>query len=152
MITAEKLGVKYPIADYELTSDMAIVDPEFVMGMFRTPAVHSGLDALEAFTSTLATNFADGQAMEAARLVFKYLAVSCRGGEGKIVAREKMHYAATIAGMAFANAFLGVCHSISCSGVRLPSVACPRQCIAALVCPQVQRHRQTCQAGHAAAV
>lgn len=117
VITDEKLGVKYPIADYELTPDMAIVDPEFVMDMPRTLAAHSGLDvlthAIEAFTSTLATNFADGQAMEAARLVFKYLAVSCRGEEGKIVAREKMHYAATIAGMAFANAFLGVCHSMA---------------------------------------
>lgn len=117
VITDEVKGVKYPIADYALTPDMAIVDPEFVMDMPRALVAYSGLDvlthAIEAFTSTLATNFADGQAMEAVRLVFKYLAVSYRGGEGTITAREKMHYAATIAGMAFANAFLGVCHSMA---------------------------------------
>lgn len=117
VITDESSGVKYPVADYALTPDMAIVDPAFVMNMPDKLVAHAGLDvlthAIEAYTSILANNFADGQAMEAIRLVFKYLRTSYLGGKGQAVAREKMHYAATIAGMAFANAFLGVCHSLA---------------------------------------
>ena len=117
VITDNRTGVKYPLADYALTPDMAIVDPEFVMDMPPSLIANAGLDvlthAIEAYTSTLATNFADGQAMEAVRLVFKYLRRSYAGGEERLIPREKMHYAATMAGMAFANAFLGVCHSLA---------------------------------------
>lgn len=117
VITDNRTGVKYPVADYALTPDMAIVDPEFVMDLPPSLIANAGLDvlthAIEAYTSTLATNFADGQAMEAVRLVFKYLRRSYAGGEDRLVPREKIHYAATMAGMAFANAFLGVCHSLA---------------------------------------
>lgn len=117
VITDNKTGVKYPVADYALTPDMAIVDPEFVMDLPRSLIANAGLDvlthAIEAYTSTLATNMADGQAMEAIRLVFKYLRKSWEGGEDRLEPREKMHYAATMAGMAFANAFLGISHSLA---------------------------------------
>jgi len=117
VITDERTGIKYPIADYELTPDMAIIDPDFVMSMPKTLVAHSGIDALthaiEAYTSVFANNFSDGQAMEAIRLIFKYLPLSYQSGDKNPVAREKMHFAATIAGMAFANAFLGVCHSMA---------------------------------------
>ena len=117
VITNDATGVKYPVADYALTPDMAIVDPAFVMDLPRSLIAHAGLDvlthAIEAYTSTLATNFADGHAVEATRLIFKYLRASYAGGEDRLIPREKVHYAATIAGMAFANAFLGVCHSLA---------------------------------------
>ncbi|MBO4369214.1 MAG: bifunctional acetaldehyde-CoA/alcohol dehydrogenase [Desulfovibrio sp.] len=117
VITDSKTGVKYPVTDYALTPDMAIVDPEFVMDLPKSLIANAGIDvlthAIEAYTSTMATNFADGQALEAIRLIFKYLRRSYEGGENRLVAREKVHYAATMAGMAFANAFLGVCHSMA---------------------------------------
>lgn len=117
VITDEKTGIKYPIADYELTPDMAIIDPDLVMSMPKSLTAYSGLDAMvhsiEAFTSVYANNFSDGQALEALRLIFKYLPSSYNEGAQNPMAREKMHYAATIAGMAFANAFLGVCHSMA---------------------------------------
>lgn len=117
VITDKKTGIKYPVADYALTPDMAIIDPAFVMDQPQGLIANAGLDvlthAIEAYTSTLATNFSDGQATEAVRLVFKYLRRSYAGGDERLVPREKMHYAATMAGMAFANAFLGVCHSLA---------------------------------------
>jgi acetaldehyde dehydrogenase / alcohol dehydrogenase len=117
VITDDATGAKYPIADYELTPDMAIVDPDLVLTMPKGLCAASGVDALthavEAFTSVFASNFADGHAMEAARLIFKYLPASYNEGAANPLAREKIHYAATIAGMAFANAFLGVCHSMA---------------------------------------
>ena len=117
VITDDATGVKYPVADYALTPDMAIVDPAFVMDLPRSLIANAGLDvlthAIEAYTSTLATNFADGHAVEATRLIFKYLRASYAGGEDRLIPREKVHYAATIAGMAFANAFLGICHSLA---------------------------------------
>ncbi|MDO5765121.1 MAG: bifunctional acetaldehyde-CoA/alcohol dehydrogenase [Elusimicrobiales bacterium] len=117
IITDEKTGTKYAITDYALTPDMAIIDPEFVLGMPKTLTAWSGLDvlthAIEAYTSVFSTNFTEGQALEAMRLVFKYLESSYTNGAKDINAREKMHYAATIAGMAFANAFLGLCHSMA---------------------------------------
>lgn len=117
VITDEKTHTKYAITDYALTPDMAIVDPEFVMHMPKTLTAHAGLDVIthgvEAYTSVFANNFSDGQAMEALRLSFKYLRASYNEGAANPMAREKMHYAATIAGMAFANAFLGVCHSMA---------------------------------------
>lgn len=117
VITDNETGIKYPVTDYALTPDMAIIDPEFVMDLPRSLIANAGLDvlthAIEAYTSTLATNFADGQAMEAIRLIFKYLRKSYEGGEDRLIPREKVHYAATMAGMAFANAFLGICHSLA---------------------------------------
>ena len=117
IITDEKTGTKYAITDYALTPDMAIIDPEFVLNMPKSLTAFSGLDvlthAIEAYTSVYATNFTDGQALEAMRLVFKYLEKSYTNGAKDINAREKMHYAATIAGMAFANAFLGLSHSMA---------------------------------------
>ena len=117
IITDEKTGTKYAITDYALTPDMAIIDPEFVLHMPKSLTAFSGLDvlthAVEAYTSVFSTNFTEGQALEALRLVFKYLESSYTNGAKDINAREKMHYAATIAGMAFANAFLGLCHSMA---------------------------------------
>ncbi len=117
IITDEKTGTKYAITDYALTPDMAIIDPEFVLNMPKSLTAFSGLDvlthAIEAYTSVFSTNFTEGQALEALRLVFKYLETSYREGAKNINAREKMHYAATIAGMAFANAFLGLSHSMA---------------------------------------
>lgn len=115
VITDDRNGMKYPIADYELTPDMAVVDPDLVMTMPKGLTAHSGLDvlthAVEAYTSVFANNFSDGHAKEAIRLVFKYLPDSYHNNTP--LAREKMHYAATVAGMAFANAFLGICHSMA---------------------------------------
>ena len=117
IITDEKTGTKYAITDYALTPDMAIIDPEFVLNMPKSLTAFSGLDvlthAIEAYTSVFSTNFTEGQALEAMRLVFKYLEASYNEGAKNINAREKMHYAATIAGMAFANAFLGLSHSMA---------------------------------------
>jgi acetaldehyde dehydrogenase/alcohol dehydrogenase len=117
VITDDKEGVKYPIADYELTPDMAIVDPDLVLSMPRGVAAASGIDAvthaLEALVATTATDYTNGIAMEALKLLFTYLPASYRDGAANPEAREKVHYAATMAGMAFANAFLGLCHSMS---------------------------------------
>jgi len=117
VITDEKTGVKYPLADYALTPDMAIVDADLMMNMPRGLTAASGIDALthalEAIVSVLATEFTNGQALEAIRLVFKYLPQAYSEGTTNVKAREKMAHASTIAGMAFANAFLGVCHSMA---------------------------------------
>ncbi len=117
IITDERTGTKYAITDYALTPDMAIVDPEFVMNMPKSLTAFSGLDvmvhAIESYTSIFSTNFTEGQSLEALRLIFKYLKQSYDEGANNPNAREKMHYAATIAGMAFANAFLGLCHSMA---------------------------------------
>lgn len=117
VVTDEKTGIKYPIADYSLTPNMAIIDPEFVMTMPARLAAWSGIDALthalEALVSVYATEFTNPYALESARLIFKYLEQSVKEGKENQKAREKMHYAATLAGIAFANAFLGVCHSMA---------------------------------------
>ena len=117
VVTDEETGVKYPIADYELTPNMAIVDPDLVMDMPARLAAYGGIDALthalEAYVSLFANEFTNGQALEAIRLLFKYLPSSYRNGKADPKAREKVHYAATMAGIAFANAFLGVCHSMA---------------------------------------
>ena len=117
IITDDKSGVKYAIADYALTPSMAIVDPNFVDGMPKGLTAASGIDALvhaiEAYVSCMATNFTNSNALEAIKLVFKYLGRSYHEGANDPIAREKMHYAATIAAMAFANAFLGLCHSMA---------------------------------------
>ena len=117
IITDEKTHYKYAIADYALTPNMAIVDPNFVDGMPKGLTAASGIDALvhaiEAYVSCMATNFTNSNALEATKLVFKYLARSYNEGANDPIAREKMHFAATIAGMSFANAFLGLCHSMA---------------------------------------
>ena len=117
IITDEKTHYKYAIADYALTPNMAIVDPNFVDGMPKGLTAASGIDALvhslEAYVSCLATNFTNSNALEATKLVFKYLVRSYNDGASDPIAREKMHYAATIAGMSFANSFLGLCHSMA---------------------------------------
>ncbi|MCX7951490.1 MAG: bifunctional acetaldehyde-CoA/alcohol dehydrogenase [Clostridiales bacterium] len=117
VITDEKTGIKYPLADYELTPDMAIVDTELMMNMPKGLTAASGIDALthaiEAYVSVLASEYTNGLALEAIRLIFKYLPLAYSEGPTNQKAREKMAHASTIAGMAFANAFLGVCHSMA---------------------------------------
>ena len=117
IITDDETHVKYAIADYALTPNMAIVDPNFVDGMPKGLTSASGIDALvhsiEAYVSCMATNFTNSNALEAIKLVFKYLERSYHEGAKDPIAREKMHYAATIAGMAFSNSFLGLCHSMA---------------------------------------
>ena len=117
IITDDETHVKYAIADYALTPKMAIIDPNFVDGMPKGLTSASGIDALvhaiEAYVSCMATNFTNSNALEASKLVFKYLERSYNEGANDPIAREKMHYAATIAGMAFANSFLGLCHSMA---------------------------------------
>ncbi|BDU51033.1 bifunctional acetaldehyde-CoA/alcohol dehydrogenase [Haliovirga abyssi] len=117
VVTDEKTGFKYPIADYELTPNMAIVDPELVLSMPKALTAFSGIDALthalEAYVSVLANEYTNGLALEAIRLIFKYLPASYENGDKDLKAKEKVHYASTMAGMAFANAFLGVCHSMA---------------------------------------
>ena len=117
VITDETTGNKYPLADYELTPSMAIIDTRLVMNMPKKLTAYSGIDALvhalEARVSILASEYTTGLAREAARLVFKYLPAAYENGTVDEKAREKIHHASTIAGMAFANAFLGVCHSMA---------------------------------------
>ncbi|MDR2142888.1 MAG: bifunctional acetaldehyde-CoA/alcohol dehydrogenase [Treponema sp.] len=117
VITDETSGVKYPLADYELMPNMAIVDAELQMNAPKSLTSASGIDAmthaLEAYASMLATDYTDGLAIQALRLIFQYLPAAYDWGPGDPAAREKMANAATIAGMAFANAFLGVCHSMA---------------------------------------
>ncbi len=110
-------GVKYPIADYELTPFMAIVDSDLVMDMPSGLTAASGMDAvthaLEAMVAITATEFTNGHALESLVQLFNWLPQSYRGGANNREAREKVHHAATMAGMAFANAFLGVCHAMA---------------------------------------
>ena len=117
VVTDEKTGAKYPIADYELTPDMAIIDPDMVMHMPKTLTAFSGIDALvhaiEAYVSVMATDYTNGLCLEAIRIIFKYLPQAYAEGAANPKAREKMAYASTMAGMAFANAFLGICHSMA---------------------------------------
>lgn len=117
VITDEKTGIKYPLADYELTPDMSIIDAELMMNMPKGLTAASGIDALvhaiEAYVSVLASEYTNGLALEAIRLIFKYLPQAYNEGTTNVKAREKMAHASTIAGMAFANAFLGVCHSMA---------------------------------------
>ncbi|MGB8688347.1 MAG: bifunctional acetaldehyde-CoA/alcohol dehydrogenase [Microcoleus sp.] len=117
VVKDEKSGIKYPLADYALTPNIAIVDPELTMHIPKRLTAYGGIDALthalEAYVSVLASEYTNGLALEAIRLLFKYLPSAYKNGANDPKAREKVHYAATIAGMAFANAFLGVCHSIA---------------------------------------
>ncbi len=116
VITDEVTGVKYPLADYELLPNMAIIDTDFHMSAPKGLTAASGIDAvthaLEAYASMLATDYTDGLALKALKIIFEYLPKAYENGND-VEAREKMANAATIAGMAFANAFLGVCHSMA---------------------------------------
>lgn len=153
VITDDKTHLKYPIADYALTPNMAIIDPNFVDSMPAGLCAASGIDALthaiEAYVSALATNFTNSPSLEATKLVFRYLPRSYKNGKEDPTAREKMHYASTLAGMAFANSFLGLCHSMAhklgaafniphgvanalliCQIIKYNATDCPRkQCI-----------------------
>jgi acetaldehyde dehydrogenase/alcohol dehydrogenase len=117
VITDEKTGVKYPLADYQLMPNMAIVDTDFHMTAPKGLTSASGIDAvthdLEAFASMMATDYTDGLALKSIKTIFEYLPRAYDNGPNDIEAREKMANAATMAGMAFANAFLGVCHSMA---------------------------------------
>ncbi|SDN88406.1 bifunctional acetaldehyde-CoA/alcohol dehydrogenase [Alkalicoccus daliensis] len=116
VITDKENNVKYPIADYELTPDVAIIDPVYVKSVPPTVTADTGMDvlthAIEAYVSIMANDYTDGLAMKAVQLVFEYLPQSYRD-ENNELAREKMHNASTMAGMAFANAFLGINHSLA---------------------------------------
>lgn len=117
VVTDRRNDIKYPLADYALTPNMAIVDPELVLNMPKSLTAFGGVDALthalEAYVSVLASEYTNGLALEAIRLIFKYLPSAYKNGANDPKAREKMHYAATMAGMAFANSFLGICHSMA---------------------------------------
>ncbi len=117
VITDETTGVKYALADYELLPNMAIVDADMMMNAPKGLTAASGIDAvahcLEAIASMMATDYTDGLALQALKMLFEYLPRAYNDGPNDVVAREKMANAATIAGMAFANAFLGVCHSMA---------------------------------------
>ena len=117
VITDEKSGIKYPLADYELLPDMAIIDTDLHMSAPKGLTAASGIDAvthaLEAIASMLATDYTDGLAKQALKVIFDYLPRAYDNGLTDYEAREKMANAATMAGMAFANAFLGVCHSMA---------------------------------------
>ena len=117
VITDEKTGVKYPLADYELLPNMAIIDTDFHMSAPKGLTAASGIDAVthavEAYAAMLATDYTDSLALGALKTIFQYLPRAYENGQTDVLAREKMANAATMAGMAFANAFLGICHSMA---------------------------------------
>jgi len=117
VVTDEVTGVKYPIADYELTPHMAIVDANLVMDMPKSLTAHGGIDAvthaLESYVSIMANEYSDGQGLQALKLLKAYLPSAYKNGAQDPKAREQVHNASTLAGIAFANAFLGVCHSMA---------------------------------------
>ena len=117
VITDDSTGIKYPLADYELLPKMAIVDTDMMMSAPKGLTAASGIDALihslEAYVSVMASDYTDGLALQAIKIIFEYLPRCYENGQTDFVAREKMANAATMAGIAFANAFLGVCHSLA---------------------------------------
>jgi acetaldehyde dehydrogenase/alcohol dehydrogenase len=117
VISDKVANKKYPLADYSLTPTIAIVDPQFTTNLPASITADTGMDVLthatEAYVATLANDFTDGLALQAIKMVFEYLPRAVRDGRNDLEAREKMHNASCIAGMAFANAFLGVNHSLA---------------------------------------
>ena len=117
VITDDETGIKYPLADYELLPKMAIVDTDMMMSAPKGLTAASGIDALihslEAYVSVMASDYTDGLALQAIKIIFEYLPRCYENGQVDYEAREKMANAATMAGIAFANAFLGVCHSLA---------------------------------------
>lgn len=117
VITDKSVNKKYPLADYSLTPNVAIIDPEFVMNLPARGTADTGLDVLthatEAFVSVLANDYTDGLALQAIKLVFKYLPRAYKNGANDPEARAKMHNASAMAAMAFANSFLGINHSLA---------------------------------------
>lgn len=117
VVTDEATGNKYPLADYALTPSMAIIDPDLVKHMPKSLTANGGIDAvthaLESWVSAYATDYTRGLSLQALHILFRYLPRAYKNGASDMEAREKVHNAATIAGMAFANAFLGICHSMA---------------------------------------
>ena len=117
VITDDATGVKYPLADYELLPKMAIIETDLMMSAPKGLTAASGIDALihclEAYVSVMASDYTDGLALQAIKIIFEYLPRCYENGQNDFIAREKMANAATMAGIAFANAFLGVCHSLA---------------------------------------
>ena len=117
VITDDKTGIKYPLADYQLLPNMAIVETDLMMSAPKGLTAASGIDALihslEAYVSVMASDYTDGLALQAIKMIFEYLPRCYENGQTDFVAREKMANAATMAGIAFANAFLGICHSLA---------------------------------------
>ncbi|TGA96649.1 bifunctional acetaldehyde-CoA/alcohol dehydrogenase [Sporolactobacillus shoreae] len=144
VITDKENDMKYPLADYALTPNVAIIDPEFVMTVPPRVLADSGLDvlthALEAYVSNMANDFTDGLCIKAIQLVFQYLPRSYKDSSDKI-AKEKMHNAATVAGMAFSNAFLGINHSLAHKLGNEFHLAHGRCC--AILMPHVVRYNAT---------
>ena len=146
VITDYAKGVKYPLADYNITPDIAIVDPDLAETMPPTLTAHTGMDALthaiEAYVSTLNSPFTDPLAIKAIQMVFEYLPASFKGD---MAAREQMHYAQCLAGQAFSNALLGIVHSMAHKNRRCvldgPHSAWMRKCDLSSLCHQVQREK-----------
>lgn len=141
IITDYSKGIKYPLADYNITPDIAIVDPELAETMPQELTAFTGMDALthavEAYVSTLANDFTDPLALKAIHMVFEYLQASYNGDK---LAREKMHYAQCLAGMAFTNALLGIVHSMAHkTGAAFEKGHIPHGCANAMYLPQVIR-------------
>ncbi len=152
VITDYAKGIKYPLADFNITPDIAIVDPKLAETMPQTLTAHTGMDALthaiEAYVSTLHTPFTDPLALKAIKMVFEYLEASYNGDKN---AREQMHYAQCLAGMAFSNALLGIVHSMAHkTGAAFSTGHIPHGCANAIYLPYViQYNAKTAEARYA---